>query len=156
MIDLVHPHKDEPLYTQLSLTPNAKATNFRHFNLKPEEFEWFFLNHLDKENKITHCVAHIVQSPNQTITVEYKGMKTTKSIVVPKGSKIKATLTLTDSDKYIKGTLNVPENTEITVDHTITLQATPVKLAKCKVVVPEYPNQKLVVTYNGKNIIQIS
>lgn len=137
MIDLVHPHKDEPLYTQLSLTPNAKATNFRHFNLKPEEFEWFFLNHLDEENKITHCVVHIIQSPNQTITVEYKGMKTTKSIVVPKGSKI-------------KGTLNVPENTEITVDHTITLQATPVKLAKCKVVVPEYPNQKLVVTYNGK------
>lgn len=150
MIDLAHPHKDEPLYTQLSLTPNAKATNFRHFNLKPEEFEWFFLNHLDEENKITHCVVHIIQSPNQTITVEYKGMKTTKSIVVPKGSKIKATLTLTDSDKYIKGTLNVPENTEITVDHTITLQATPVKLAKCKVVVPEYPNQKLAVTYNGK------
>lgn len=150
MIDLVHPHKDEPLYTQLSLTPNAKATNFRHFNLKPEEFEWFFLNHLDEENKITHCVVHIIQSPNQTITAEYKGMKTTKSIVVPKGSKIKATLTLTDSDKYIKGTLNVPENTEITVDHTITLQATPVKLAKCKVVVPEYPNQKLVVTHNGK------
>lgn len=150
MIDLVHPHKDEPLYTQLSLTPNAKATNFRHFNLKPEEFEWFFLNHLDEENKITHCVVHIIQSPNQTITVEYKGMKTTKSIVVPKGAKIKATLTLVDSDKYIKGTLNVPENTEITVDHTITLQATPVKLAKCKVVVPEYPNQKLVVTYNGK------
>lgn len=150
MIDLAHPHKDEPLYTQLSLTPNAKATNFRHFNLKPEEFEWFFLNHLDEENKITHCVVHIIQSPNQTITVEYKGMKTTKSIVVPKGSKIKVTLTLTDSDKYIKGTLNVPENTEITVDHTITLQATPVKLAKCKVVVPEYPNQKLVVTYNGK------
>lgn len=150
MIDLDHPHKDEPLYTQLSLTPNAKATNFRHFNLKPEEFEWFFLNHLDEENKITHCVVHIIQSPNQTITVEYKGMKTTKSIVVPKGSKIKAALTLTDSDKYIKGTLNVPENTEITVDHTITLQATPVKLAKCKVVVPEYPNQKLIVTYNGK------
>ena len=150
MIDLAHPHKDEPLYTQLSLTPNAKATNFRYFNLKPEEFEWFFLNHLDEENKITHCVVHIIQSPNQIITVEYKGMKTTKSIVVPKGSKIKATLTLTDSDKYIKGTLNVPENTEITVGHTITLQATPVKLAKCKVVVPEYPNQKLVVTYNGK------
>lgn len=150
MIDLVHPHKDEPLYTQLSLTPNAKATNFRHFNLKPEEFEWFFLNHLDEENKITHCVVHIIQSPNQTITVEYKGMETTKSIVAPKGAKIKATLTLADSDKYIKGTLNVPENTEITVDHTITLQATPVKLAKCKVVVPEYPNQKLVVTYNGK------
>ena len=150
MIDLAHPHKDEPLYTQLSLTPNAKATNFRHFNLKPEEFEWFFLNRLDEENKITHCVVHIIQSPNQTITVEYKGMKTTKSIVVPKGAKIKATLTLADSDKYIKGTLNVPENTEITVDHTITLQATPVKLAKCKVVVPEYPNQKLVVTYNGK------
>lgn len=150
MIDLVHPHKDEPLYTQLSLTPNAKATNFRHFNLKPEEFEWFFLNHLDEENKITHCVVHIIQSPNQTITVEYKGMKTTKSIVVPKGAKIKATLTLADSDKYIKGTLNVPENTEITVDHTITLQATPVKLVKCKVVVPEYPNQKLVVTYKGK------
>lgn len=150
MIDLVHPHKDEPLYTQLSLTPNAKATNFRHFNLKPEEFEWFFLNHLDEENKITHCVVHIIQSPNQTITAEYKGMKTTKSIVVPKGSKIKATLTLADSDKYIKGTLNIPENTEITVDHTITLQATPVKLAKCKVVVPEYPNQKLVVTYKGK------
>lgn len=149
MIDLVHPHKDEPLYTQLSLTPNAKATNFRHFNLKPEEFEWFFLNHLDEENN-THCVVHIIQSPNQTITVEYKGMKTTKSIVVPKGSKIKATLTLADSDKYIKGALNVPENAEITVDHTITLQATPVKLAKCKVVVPEYPNQKLVVTYNGK------
>jgi len=150
MIDLAHPHKDEPLYTQLSLTPNVKATNFRHFNLKPEEFEWFFLNHLDEENKITHCVVHIIQSPNQTITVEYNGMKTTKSIVVPKGAKIKATLTLADSDKYIKGTLNVPENAEITVDHTITLQATPVKLAKCKVVVPEYPNQKLVVTYNGK------
>ena len=150
MIDLIdNAHKDEPLYTELSLTPNEKATNFRHLNKKPTEFEWYYLNHLDEENKITRYIVQIKQTPNQTIRVEYNGVQYTKSFSVPKNAKIKATLTVIDSDKYLKGQLNIPENTELVITHTTTIEATPVKLARCKVVIPQYPNQRLVVTYKG-------
>lgn len=146
---LDNPHKDEPLFTELALTPNESKTNYHHDD-DDETEDWYYLNHLKKDNEITHCMVNIVQQTGQIIKVFYNGKTYTESFIVPINSSISASLQVIDENKYIKGKLNVTEGVSIKVTSNIVIEATKPLLRICRIFFKKYPNQRLYAIYKGE------
>lgn len=146
---LDNPHKDEPLFTELALTPNESKTNYHHDD-NDETEDWYYLNHLKKDNEITHCMVNIVQQTGQIIKVFYNGKTYTESFIVPINSSISASLQVIDENKYIKGKLNVTEGVSIKVTSNIVIEATKPLIKICRIFFKKYPNQRLYAIYKGE------
>lgn len=85
----------------------------------------------------------IVQTSNQTITVNYNGTKYTSDFMAPYGAKITATVAVSDSKTFDAGTLNI---TSTTVTKDITISATTATIKKFTVTITKYNNQRILVT----------
>ena len=147
-------HKDEPMYGQLSLTPNESYTNFIHNDFKKDtpDNKFFYMNHLEKDNEVKYVVVYIRQSKHQLITVTNKSdnNKThTEDFVASINDVITARLDSTDPDFYIKGKLNAAENEDIELHGGVLITASPAIKYKFRIYIEKFANQGIIVECNG-------
>lgn len=92
--------------------------------------------------------VYIKQSPHQKIYISYNNETYTESFIAYYDDKIKARIESTE-EFYSPGTINIGDN-EYTLKGDTSIYATEAVKTQFNVIIPNYPNQIITVTYNNK------